>query len=147
MLGDQEEEKKAGNPLNPLKKAIRRRNVKTVQFTAPTYVEPSDVEYDSEEEEDEGSGSFSNQRPEGAEVQSRQEQASQVDDTATVAPLNTRDRVSNGRPIDGMVSAEPNNLDRDQSDIAERPRTSDEIFERTNTSYQRREKVLANYCR
>lgn len=36
---------------NPLKKAIRRRNAKTVQFAAPTYVEASDYEYDTEDEE------------------------------------------------------------------------------------------------
>ncbi|TKA81117.1 hypothetical protein B0A49_01770 [Cryomyces minteri] len=46
MLGDNPEKSK-----NPLKKAIRRRHAKTVQFTAPTYVEASDYEYSSDEEE------------------------------------------------------------------------------------------------
>ena len=45
MLGDNAEKSK-----NPLKKAMKRRNAKTVQFAAPTYVEPSDVDYSSEEE-------------------------------------------------------------------------------------------------
>jgi hypothetical protein len=45
MLGDNPEKSK-----NPLKKAMKRRNAKTVQFAAPTYVEPSDVDYSSEEE-------------------------------------------------------------------------------------------------
>lgn len=46
MLGDSPEKTK-----NPLKKAIRRRNAKTVQFAAPTYVEASDYDYDTEDEE------------------------------------------------------------------------------------------------
>ena len=49
MLGDQAEKSK-----NPLKKAIRRRNAKTVTFTAPTYVEASDIDYSTEEEDVEG---------------------------------------------------------------------------------------------
>lgn len=48
MLGDNMEKSK-----NPLRKAMKRRNAKTVQFTAPTYVEASDYEYDTEEEDEE----------------------------------------------------------------------------------------------
>ncbi|EXJ75114.1 uncharacterized protein A1O5_01810 [Cladophialophora psammophila CBS 110553] len=48
MLGDNPEKSK-----NPLKKAMRRRNAKTVQFAPPTYYEPSDYEYSDEEEEGE----------------------------------------------------------------------------------------------
>jgi hypothetical protein len=47
MLGDNTEKSK-----NPLKKAMRRRNAKTVQFTAPTYYEPSLIDYSDEEEGD-----------------------------------------------------------------------------------------------
>jgi len=46
MLGDNAERSK-----NPLKKAIRRRNTKNVQFGQPTYVEASDYDYSSEEED------------------------------------------------------------------------------------------------
>jgi hypothetical protein len=46
MLGDNPEKSK-----NPLKKAMRRRNAKTVQFAPPQYFEPSDFEY-SEDEDD-----------------------------------------------------------------------------------------------
>ena len=49
MLGDNSEKSK-----NPLKKAMRRRNGKAVAFSAPTYIEASDVEYSSDEEIDEG---------------------------------------------------------------------------------------------
>jgi hypothetical protein len=44
MLGDTGEKSK-----NPLKKAIRRRNAKTVAFAPPTYVEASDYDYSSDE--------------------------------------------------------------------------------------------------
>ena len=46
MLSDNSEKSK-----NPLKKAMRRRNAKTVQFAAPTYVEASDNDYSSDDEE------------------------------------------------------------------------------------------------
>lgn len=46
MLSDNSEKTR-----NPIKKAMRRRNAKTVQFAAPTYVEASDYDYSSEEED------------------------------------------------------------------------------------------------
>lgn len=46
MLGDNPEKTR-----NPLKKAMRRRTAKTVQFAAPTYVEASDYDYSSDEED------------------------------------------------------------------------------------------------
>ncbi|USW50343.1 Putative SH3 domain-containing protein [Septoria linicola] len=46
MLSDNSEKSR-----NPLKKAMRRRNAKTVQFAAPTYVEASDYDYSSDDEE------------------------------------------------------------------------------------------------
>jgi hypothetical protein len=45
MLSDNSEKSR-----NPIKKAMRRRNAKTVQFAAPTYVEASDYDYSSDEE-------------------------------------------------------------------------------------------------
>ena len=46
MLSDNSEKSR-----NPIKKAMRRRNAKTVQFAAPTYVEASDYDYDTEDED------------------------------------------------------------------------------------------------
>ena len=45
MLSDNSEKTR-----NPLKK-LRRRNAKTVKFAAPTYVEASDYDYETEDEE------------------------------------------------------------------------------------------------
>jgi hypothetical protein len=52
MLSDSVHEKSK----NPLKKAIRRRNAKTVTFTNPTYHEPSEYDYTTEEEDEDGDG-------------------------------------------------------------------------------------------
>ncbi|KAJ5301466.1 hypothetical protein PENANT_c009G01032 [Penicillium antarcticum] len=49
MLGDNNEKSK-----NPLKKAMRRRNAKNVNFAPPTYIEASDVEYSSDEDSENG---------------------------------------------------------------------------------------------
>lgn len=49
MLGDQSDK-----PKNPLKKAMRRRNAKNVQFAPPTYVEASDNDWSSSEDEEDG---------------------------------------------------------------------------------------------
>ncbi|KAB8271424.1 hypothetical protein BDV30DRAFT_213716 [Aspergillus minisclerotigenes] len=47
MLGDNSEKSK-----NLLKKAMRRRNAKTVTFTSPTYIEASDIEFSTDDELD-----------------------------------------------------------------------------------------------
>lgn len=78
MLGDTAEKAK-----NPLKKAMRRRNAKTVQFGAPSYVEASDYDYSSDEAEDELFGG-----PEPKQVQQQQQVAeTEQDDTMQVQPL------------------------------------------------------------
>ena len=83
MLGDNPEKSK-----NPLKKAMRRRNAKTVQFAAPTYYEPSDHEYSSDEEDEEGEfpelTDVGGLALEGGEVDGNTEEA------ATVEPQHSR---------------------------------------------------------
>lgn len=49
MLGDTAEKSK-----NPLKKAMRRRNAKTVTFNPPTYFEAADIDWSDVEQEAEG---------------------------------------------------------------------------------------------
>lgn len=51
MLGDNPEKSK-----NPLKKAMRRRNAKTVNFAPPTYYEPEERTWSDEEDEGEDEG-------------------------------------------------------------------------------------------
>jgi hypothetical protein len=82
MLGDTAEK-----PKNPLKKAMRRRNAKTVQFAPPTYVEASDYDYSSDEGDGELFGG-----PEPKQVQQQQQAATQnaepaQDENLQVQPL------------------------------------------------------------
>jgi len=49
MLGDTAEKTK-----NPLKKAMRRRNAKTVTFNPPTYFEAADIDWSDVEQDVEG---------------------------------------------------------------------------------------------
>lgn len=80
MLGDNPEKSK-----NPLKKAMRRRNAKTVNFAPPTYYEPEAREWsdeDGEEEADDGPAAHiddntAEQEQQGAQHQSEQGQQSQ----------------------------------------------------------------------
>lgn len=137
MLGDQDEDKRQ-NPLNPLKKAMRRRNnVKKVEFAGNSYVEPSDVEYSSDEE-DEDNVEYGGQEQNGSEEQ-RQDQARDPDETAAVAPLNTRERTVNGRRPDDVATEPESRNGVDQSSGPEQVRSSDDTVDhngmrRLNTS-------------
>jgi len=87
MLGDTAEKTK-----NPLKKAMRRRNAKTVQFGPPEYVEASDYDYSSDEGGEEEL--FGGVDPNQAQAQQTEQQAATVkavepeqDDGMKVQPL------------------------------------------------------------
>ena len=99
MLGDNPEKSK-----NPLKKAMRRRNAKTVQFSAPTYYEPSDNDYSSDDEGEDGQ--FSHLTDAGGLMLKDQDAQASHDEPATVEPLAIRDsqKEING---DDDVRAEP----------------------------------------
>lgn len=129
MLGD-EEDKRTGNSLNPLKKAMKRRNTKTVQFTAPSYVEPSDVEYSSDEEE--GNGEYGAQDQDSTAAQSN-DQSNQVDEGAVLEPLKSRgqnrDIRQNGDP---SVAQSVRSGATDQGNAPDAARTSDEMFDGDN---------------
>lgn len=68
MLGDNNEKSK-----NPLKKAMRRRNAKTVNFGTPTYIDASDVEYSSDDGSERGDFSDSTMDGEEGDVQDQNE--------------------------------------------------------------------------
>lgn len=79
MLSDNTEKSR-----NPLKKAMRRRNAKTVQFCAPTYFEASDVEYSSDEEDGEADPYLNEGESPEAQAQA-QANGGQQDEDATAA--------------------------------------------------------------
>ncbi|XP_014554012.1 hypothetical protein COCVIDRAFT_106160 [Bipolaris victoriae FI3] len=97
MLGDTAEKTK-----NPLKKAMRRRNAKTVQFAPPTYVEASDYDYSSDEGEGELFGG-----PEPKEMQQQQQQAiAQTGDSSQDEGLQVQPLKVNGARKDTNGQAE-----------------------------------------
>lgn len=121
MLGDTAEKTK-----NPLKKAMRRRNAKTVQFGAPTYVEASDYDYSSDEEGGELFGG-----PEPKQVQQQQQQQQQTaqkpegeqDESLEVKPLKLGG-IKKVSSEESRTSSEESIKDDDKS------RASDEMFDR-----------------
>ena len=126
MLGDGED-KRTGKPLNPLKKAMKKRNAKTVQFTAPSYVEPSDVEYSSDEEE--GNGEYGAQEQDGVAAQSS-EQSNQVDEGVASEPLKARGQARDIRQNgDPLVAQSLRSAGVDQGNAPDAARTSDEMLD------------------
>jgi hypothetical protein len=124
MLGDNQEKAK-----NPLKKAMRRRNGKTVQFAPPTYVEPPDIDY-STEEEDDSDGEYNTRAEESADGRDGDQDVDR-DETAAVEPLNSKSQGVDIDAIDetqGTGDAQVNDLQRTTS---ESERVSEEAFERS----------------
>jgi hypothetical protein len=95
MLGDTAEKSK-----NPLKKAMRRRNAKTVQFAPPTYVEASDYDYSSDEGEGELFGG-----PEPKQMQ-QQQATTQEADPAHEENLEVQPLKVNGAKKDGQTDGD-----------------------------------------
>lgn len=121
MLGDNPEKSK-----NPLKNAMRRRYAKTVQFAEPTYFEPSDNEYSSDEEGDEGEYS---QVVDSSQTQG-QEDVSAHSDGVAIEPLHVRGSQMNATNYDEIETdprsqqSEPN-----QEPQIDKPRSSEDILD------------------
>ncbi|KAK4123528.1 hypothetical protein N657DRAFT_655935 [Parathielavia appendiculata] len=86
MLGDQPDKAR-----NTIRSAMKRRKTKTVQFAAPTYVDYSDIDYSTEEEDAEGN--MFAQQQQAQQTQQAQQSAGDSemeDETAKVEPLKPR---------------------------------------------------------
>ncbi|KAJ5226203.1 hypothetical protein N7468_007428 [Penicillium chermesinum] len=121
MLGDNNEKSK-----NPLKKAMRRRNAKTVNFAAPTYIEASDQEYSSDEDSEHGDF-FNDDETETVESEEgdSQDQAEEI----VVEPL--RPKGHKEKPVEQVeinISAEQQETTTQQTS-AEARRSSEEFFD------------------
>src|ERR1700712_59335 len=127
MLGDQAEKSK-----NPLKKAIRRRNAKTVTFAAPTYVEASDIDYSTDE--DEGEGDYYGQNGQ-QEQNGDQQEGAEEDEVVAVEPLKPRAEVREVRS---------DSTDPDAKASSDTARTSDEIFDGKLESSKSRNGTVRN---
>jgi hypothetical protein len=132
MLGDTTEKTK-----NPLKKAMRRRNAKTVQFGTPTYIEASEYEYTTDEDSDDDASLTAGST--GTQVEQATEQdpeSSEKDQISAVAPLKVKDKKRDMSPEKMDVVEEGEDGDRRRK--IDESRTSDEQFDRdcTFTSLQ-----------
>ena len=117
MLGDNSEKSK-----NPLKKAMRRRNAKTVNFAPPTYIEASDVEYSTEEEDEHGD--FFN---DDETVESEDGDAQETNEDIVVEPLRTRSQKE--RPLQGSDDdLSPIKQESDRA-ASEAKRSSEDFFD------------------
>jgi hypothetical protein len=120
MLGDNPEKSK-----NPLKKAMRRRNAKTVQFAPPVYVEASDIDYSTDEDEHEGDH-LTNEE-DRAEAQNAQHDSEE--EIAAVEPLKPRSQVKEGKPENDDADQLGESGETDKTNRIEKPRISEELFD------------------
>ncbi|KNG46642.1 sh3-domain-containing protein [Stemphylium lycopersici] len=122
MLGDTAEKSK-----NPLKKAMRRRNAKTVQFAPPTYVEASDYDYSSDEGEGELFGG-----PEPKQLQQQQQAAIQNGDSAQDENLQVQPLKVNGvkKDANGQVEGDARSSTEDSGRHEDGQRASDDSVDR-----------------
>ncbi|ETS75512.1 hypothetical protein PFICI_12456 [Pestalotiopsis fici W106-1] len=118
MLGDTPDKGKSS-----LKTAMRRRK-KTVTFTAPTYVEASDVDYSSDEEDElEAEATAQDQATQQAQAQQAASDETAEDESAKVEPLKPRSQKQAG------VEAA---LDETIAEDDAEGRASEEIFDNRN---------------
>lgn len=120
MLGDTPDKGKSS-----LKTAMRRRK-KTVTFTAPTYVEASDVDYSSDEE-DGMEGELVGQEQAGQQQAQAQQAATEEiveDESAKVEPLKPRSQKQAGEIADTD--------EKSAEEEAAEGRASEEIFDNRN---------------
>ena len=126
MLGDNPEKSK-----NPLKKAMRRRNAKTVQFSAPTYHEAADVEYSTEEEE-EGEESYLNGEDSADGQNGAYEDGDEITSVEPLRPRNQNKEVKG--EATGITEGPHEGKDSEELDNVNDLRTSDEIFDRQGST-------------
>jgi hypothetical protein len=120
MLGDQAEKTK-----NPLKSAMKRRKAKTVTFTAPTYVDYSDFDYSTDEEDLEAE--FMAQQQQQSGNQQASAEAEIEDETAKVEPLKPKSQQKEAATAGAQ--AEEASEDGATATTKASARTSEEIFE------------------
>jgi hypothetical protein len=118
MLGDTAEKTK-----NPLKKAMRRRNAKTVQFAPPTYVEASDYDYSSDED---GGELFGGPDPKQAQQQQQQQDAQQAD-TETQEDLKVQPLKVGGAKKDGKSEGDVRASGEEARKEDDKQRGSDDV--------------------
>ncbi|KAF9889675.1 hypothetical protein FE257_006981 [Aspergillus nanangensis] len=115
MLGDNSEKSK-----NPLKKAMRRRNAKTVTFTSPTYIEASDVEWSDDEDLDD-TASYNDEDVSRVDMDDTDDQ----NDDIVVEPLRPKPQRDRGTEETGNLQ----DIQEVDPSSPDKQRSSQEIFE------------------
>ncbi|KAI9790834.1 MAG: hypothetical protein M1816_004793 [Peltula sp. TS41687] len=96
MLGDNPERSK-----NSLKNVMKRRNAKTVQFSAPTYHEASEVDYSTEEEELDQDGDQADDNVEAESGELDHDNEENQDEITTAEPVQPSGQdVTNNAGVD-----------------------------------------------
>lgn len=119
MLGDQAEKTR-----NPLRSAMKRRKAKTVTFTAPTYVDYSDIDYSTDEEDLEEELLAQQQQQAGNQQASADAEAE--DETAKVEPLKPKSQQKGAAAAEGQATGADGDADTAPKATA---RTSEDILE------------------
>lgn len=127
MLGDSPEKSK-----NPLKKAMRRRNAKTVQFAPPTFFEPPHAEY-STEDEGESDAEYNIHPEENTDLRDG-DQDVESNEVATVEPSNPRTQGNDVAVLDEVQGSGDSQGGDEQRTTIDSERTSDENLERSGKS-------------
>ncbi|KAK3295837.1 uncharacterized protein B0H64DRAFT_323877 [Chaetomium fimeti] len=91
MLGDQQDKAR-----NPIRSAMKRRK-KNVQFAAPTYVDYSDIDYSTEEEDADGELAQQQQGQQSQKAQQSTGDGEMHDETAKVEPLKPRSQTKQAK--------------------------------------------------
>lgn len=117
MLGDNSEKSK-----NPLKKAMRRRNAKTVNFAAPTYIEASDVEFTTDDDSEHGD--FFND-DETETVESEEGDGQEQGEDIVVEPL--RPKAQKEKPTE-QPDVNPTQESQESERVSSEPQRSSEEF-------------------
>lgn len=112
MLGDNPEKSK-----NPLKKAMRRRNAKTVTFTAPTFIEASEMEFSSDEELD-GADYFNSDDEEAISEGIEDDMQDNEDSDIVIEPLKPKLKESD-EPERVQIKQEPERVDPEERKSSE----------------------------
>ncbi|KAI1116210.1 hypothetical protein F5Y14DRAFT_90308 [Nemania sp. NC0429] len=125
MLGDQAEKTR-----NPIMTAMKRRKAKTVTFTAPTYVDYSDIEYSDEEggEDDAQAAQQAAQQEDQQKQTNSQQTTTDIlgdDESAKVEPLKPRSQKQ--VKVDNAGAEEADEVESSTKEPMQR--SSDEIFD------------------
>lgn len=142
MLGDNSEKSK-----NPLKKAMRRRNAKSVSFCAPTYIEASEVEYNTGDEMEEGD--FFDHDEESSRGEDDEDEQDDQHEDIVVEPLKTksqREKEAEEPETEQPQGPEPDSASpekgRSSEDVEQEGRHTDSTSRRYSTNLHE-QKMLA----